>query len=66
MVSLGKCNGSANVDGELSTKIYVLSEKEINVKVLNMITRINQTKTLVKYISCNCKWKFGSKASNSN
>ena len=53
MISLHKCNGSCNVV-MLSTKMRVPSEtKNVNVKVLNMITRINEAKTLVKHVSCN-------------
>ena len=31
-----------------------------------MITRINESKALTRYLSCECKHKFGSKKSNSN
>ena len=31
-----------------------------------MITRINEAKTLVKHISCDCKCKFNSTTFNSN
>ena len=64
MINLDKCYGSCNV---LSPKIYVPKKtKEINVKVFNMITNINKAKRLVKYISCNCKYKFNSRTCNSN
>ena len=43
MISLDKCNGSYNVVDNLSTKICVPNEtKDVNVKVFNMIARINQ------------------------
>ena len=61
MISLDKCNGSCNVVGDLSTTMCVPSEiKDLNVKVFNVLTRINEAKTLIKYISCDCKWKFDS------
>ena len=42
-----------NAVDDLSTKIYVPSKtKGINVKVFNMITRINEDKALIKHISC--------------
>ena len=64
MIDLDKCNGSSNV---LSPKIHIPKEtKEINVKGFNMIANINKTKTLVKHISCNCKYKFNSRTCNSN
>ena len=31
-----------------------------------MITNVNKAKTLVKHISCDCKWKFDSTTGNSN
>ena len=40
--------------------------KEVNVKAFNMITRINEFKTLVKLISCDSKCKFNSTTCNSN
>ena len=42
MISLDKCSGSCNSVDDLSTKIRVWGEtKDVNVRVLNMITRIN-------------------------
>ena len=42
MISLDKCSGSCNSVDDLSTKIRVWSEtKDVNVRVLNMITRTN-------------------------
>ena len=42
IVSLDKCNGSCSAVDNLSTKLCVLSEAEdLNVRVFNMITRIN-------------------------
>ena len=44
--SLDKCNESRNAVDDLSTKICIPSEtKGVNVKVFNMITRINEAKT---------------------
>ena len=67
MVSINKCNGSYNAVDVSSTKICVLSKtKDINVKLFNMIKRINETKTLVKHISYDFKCKFKSAVCNSN
>ena len=42
-------------------RICVLSKtKDVNVKVFNMMARINEVKTMVKHISCACKCKFNS------
>ena len=40
--------------------------KDINVEVFNTVTRINETKTLVKLPSCDGKCKFNSTRCNSN
>ena len=39
--------------------------QDINFKVFNAITRINERKTFVKHISCDCKWRFNSITCNS-
>ena len=56
VISLDKYNGSCNAVDDLSTKIYVFpvpsKKHDVNVKVLNMIARINEIKTSVKHISC--------------
>ena len=42
MIILDKSYGSCNVLDDLSTKIQVSSEtKDVNVKMFNMVTRIN-------------------------
>ena len=41
-------------------------KQKTNVKVFNIITRINEPKTLIKHISCDCKCKFNSTTCNSN
>ena len=67
MISVDKCNGSCNVADSLSIKTCVLSEtKDINVKVFNMITRINGVKTLVKHILYYRKCKLDSTIHNPN
>ena len=61
IISLDKCNRSCNAVDSLSIKICVVSKTKDNV-----ITRINEAKTLVKHISCDCKCKFNSTTFNSN
>ena len=61
MITLDRCNGSCNSVDDLSAKICVP-----NVKVFNMITKMNETKSLIKYISCDCKCKFNGTTCNSN
>ena len=44
-ISLNKCNVNCNTVDSLSTKICSLSEtKDVNIKVFNMIKRINKLK----------------------
>ena len=67
MISLYKCNGSCNAVDDLFTKICVPSKtKDVNVKEFNVTIRINKIKTLLKQISCDCKWKFNNTTFNSN
>ena len=67
MICLDKCSGSCNSADDLSAKICVLSKaKSVNVKVITIITKINEAKTLIKHISCDCKCKFNSTACHSN
>ena len=64
IISLDEYNGSCNAFNDLSTKICVpIKTKDINV---NVITRTNEIETFVKHIPCDCKYKFGSSACNSN
>ena len=41
------------------------SKQDKRCKVFHMITRINEVKTLVNHISCDCKCKFNSTTCNS-
>ena len=67
MISLDICNGSCNAVDYLPSKTCIPSEKkDVNVKVFNMIKRLNEVKTWVEYISCDFKWKFDSRTCNSN
>ena len=67
MISRDKCNISCNVVDDISTKMCVPNKtKDANIKIFNMITRINVAKTLVKHISFDCKCKFENTACNPN
>ena len=66
MITLDKFNrsrtdlndSSAMIFGS-SNKIFILNKTEdLNVKVFNKITKFNESKTLMKHISCNCRCKF--------
>ena len=56
-VKLDKCVGSCNTLNDLFDKLCVLNKTEdLNLNRFNMITGINELKTLTKHISC--KWNF--------
>ena len=58
-VKLDKCARSCNTINDLSNKVCVPNKTEnLNLSVFNMITGINESKTLTKHISCKCKCKF--------
>lgn len=64
LISFDKCNAGLNAVDDLSTKNYV--PKDLNVKIFNIRTKINEAKTFIKHISCNCKSTFDSTTCNSN
>ena len=58
-VKLDRCVRSCNTLNDLSNKFCVPNKTEdLNLSVFNMITGINELKTLIKHISCKCKCKF--------
>ena len=66
-VKLDRCVGSCKTLDDLSNKVCIPNKTEdLNVDMFNMITRINESKTLTKYISCKCKCKFDGRKCNSN
>ena len=51
----------------MSNKVCVQNKVEdLNITVFNMITGTNESKTLAKHISCECKCKFDGTKCNSN
>ena len=66
-VKLDRCAGSCNTLNDLSNKVCVPNKTEdLNLSVFNMITGINESKTLTKHISCECKCKFDGRNCNSD
>ena len=60
-VKLDRCIGSCNTlnDNDLSNKVCVPNKTEdLNPSLFNMITGINESKTLTKHVLCECKCKF--------
>ena len=61
-----RCVGSCNTLNDLSNKVCVPNKTEdLNLGVFNMITGINDSKTLTKDTSCECKCKFDGRKCNS-
>ena len=55
-VKLDRCVGSCNTFNDLSNKLCVPNKTEdLNLIVFSMITGINESKTLTKHKSCECK-----------
>ena len=58
-VKLDRCVGRCNSLKGLSNKVCIPNKAEdLNLRVFNMIIGINESRTLTKHISCECKFKF--------
>ena len=61
------CVGSSNTINDLSNKVCIPNKTEdLNLSVFNMIPGINESKTLTKDVSCECKCRFDGKKCNLN
>ena len=59
IVNLGRCDIIYNTIGNPDAPACVPNKVEIiNVKLFNMITDINEVKTLIKHISCDSRCKM--------
>ena len=66
-VKVDRCVGSCNTLNDLSNNVCAPNKtEELNLSVLNMITEINESKTLTKHISCESKCRFDGKKCNSD
>ena len=66
-VNLDRCIGSCNTLNGLSNKVCIPNKTEdLNLSVSNVITVINELKTLTKHISCDWKCKFDGTKCKSN
>ena len=66
-IKLNRFVGSWNTLNDLSNKLCIPNKTEdLKLSVFNMITRVNESKTLTKDISCKCKCKFDSRDCNLN
>ena len=62
-VKLDRCVGGCNTLNDLPNKVCVPNKTEdLNLSVFNIITGINESKSLPKDISCKCKGRFDGKS----
>ena len=62
LTTLYKCNGSCNTLSKIFDGICVPDKTDdVNLSAFNLITRANESKTLIKPMSCKYKCKFDSK-----
>ena len=58
-VKFGICVGSCNIPNDLSDKVCLPNKtKDLNLSMFNIITGMNESKTLIKHISRECKCKL--------
>ena len=63
--SINTCNGSFNTPQDLFGRIYVPNNvSDMNLKVFHLIKTINDSKSLTKHISCECRCEFDSRKCN--
>ena len=56
---MNKCDMSCNAFDDLfGRRCFPNKMEDMNLKVFNMIKAINESKTLAKYISCECRCEF--------
>ena len=66
-VKLDRCVGRCNTLNDLSNKVCVPNKTEdLNLSMFNIFTGINESKTLTKHISCECKCTFDGRKCNSD
>ena len=66
-VELYRCVGSFNTQNDLSNKVCIPNKTEdLNLSVFNVISGINEPKTLTKHISHECKCRFDGRKCNSD
>ena len=66
-IKLHRCVGSCNNLNDLSNKVCVPNKiEDLNLSMFNMITGINESKTLTNQISCKCRCKSDGRKCNSD
>ena len=66
-VKLDRCAGSCDTINDLFNKACLPNKTEdLNLSIFSMITGLNESKTLTKHISCECKCKLDEAKCKSN
>ena len=66
MVSVNKCKGSYNTINDTYSQVCVPNKvKNMNLKVFNLVSRVNETRYLVQYDSYECKCRLNESVCNS-
>ena len=66
MVSLDRCDEKCNTLEDKFGRISIPNKiKDVNLKVLDMMKGKNESKTLIKHISCEWRCKFDGRKCNS-
>ena len=65
-IKINKCSGSCNTINDPFAKLYVPDiNKNINVKVFNLMARINETRQIIWHETCKCICRLTSAVRNS-
>ena len=65
-IKISKCSGSCNNINNPYAKLYISDVKKINVKVFNLISRINETRQILWQESSKCVSKLSNAVCNTN
>ena len=67
MTALDTCNGSCSTFSRISDRICVSNKMEDEyLNILDLIARRNESETLARHTSCDCKCNFDGRKCNSN
>ena len=66
VIKLDRCVRSCNTHIDLSNKVCVPNKTRFKYKWVQHDARINESKILIKHVSCICKCKFDGRKRNGN
>ena len=65
-VSVNKCGGNCNIIDDPHVRVCVPNKvKNMNLKVFNLMSKVNETRLLVQHESCECKCGLNESVCNS-